>query len=58
MFYVTGEKDLNSTPLMSKKLAKINKNEYKIIKGARHILQLTHSEQFNFYLIKFIKGLE
>lgn len=58
MFYVTGEKDLNSTPLMSKKLAKINKNEYKIIKGARHILQLTHSEEFNFYLIKFIKGLE
>jgi len=58
MFYVTGEKDLNSTPLMSKKLAKINNNKYKVIKGARHILQSTHSELFNFYLIKFIKGLD
>jgi pimeloyl-ACP methyl ester carboxylesterase len=58
MLYLTGEKDLNSTPLMSKNLAKINNNKYKIIKGARHILQLTHSKQFNFYLIKFIKGLE
>ena len=58
MFYITGDKDMNSTPLMSKKLANINNDKYKIIKGARHILQLTHFEQFNYYLIKFIKGLE
>ena len=58
MLYITGEKDFNSTPEMSKKLAKINKNKYIVIKNARHILPLTHSKQFNFHLNQFIKGLD
>lgn len=57
MFYITGDKDPNSTPFMTKKLAKNQLQQYTIIKGARHILQLTHAKQFNFYLNKFIKGL-
>jgi len=58
MFYITGEKDLNSTPSMSKKLANINNQRYMVIKGARHMLPLTHSKQCNFHLINFIKGLQ
>jgi pimeloyl-ACP methyl ester carboxylesterase len=58
MFYITGEKDLNSTPLMSKNLAKLTKSNYVIIKNARHILQLTHSTKFNFHLNQFIKSLK
>ncbi len=58
MFYITGEKDLNSTPSMSKKLANINNQRYVVIKGARHMLPLTHSKQCNFHLINFIKGLQ
>ena len=55
MLYITGEKDLNSTPLMSKKLAKINVQNYAVIKGARHLVPLTHDKQCNFHLIHFIK---
>lgn len=58
MLYITGEKDLNSTPSMSKKLAKINDHNYAVIKGARHVVQLTHAKQCNFHLINFIKGLQ
>ena len=58
MLYVTGEKDLNSTPSMSKKLAKINDQNYAIIKGARHVVPVTHSKKCNFHLINFIKGLQ
>ena len=58
MLYITGEKDLNSTPSMSKKLAKINDHNYAVIKGARHMVQLTHAKQCNFHLINFIKGLQ
>ena len=58
MLYITGEKDLNSTPSMSKKLAKINNQNYAIIKGARHVVPVTHSKQCNFHLINFIKGLQ
>ena len=58
MLYITGEKDLNSTPLMSKKLAKINVQNYAVIKGARHLVPLTHAKQCNFHLINFIKGLQ
>ena len=58
MFYITGEKDFNSTPLMSKNLAKLTKSNYVIIKNARHILQLTHSTKFNFHLNQFIKSLK
>ena len=58
MLYITGEKDLNSTPSMSKKLSKINDHNYVVIKGARHVVPLTHSKQFNFHLINFIKGLQ
>ena len=58
MFYITGEMDLNSTPFMSKKLAKLTKSDYVIIKNARHILQLTHSTKFNFHLNQFIKSLK
>ena len=57
MLYVTGEKDLNSTPSMSKKLAKINDQNYAIIKGARHVVPVTHSKKCNFHLINFIKSL-
>ena len=58
MLYITGEKDLNSTPLMSKNLAKLTKGEFVVVKNARHILQLTHSTKFNFYLNQFIKSLD
>ena len=58
MLYITGEMDLNSTPLMSKNLAKLTKSNYVIIKNARHILQLTHSTKFNFHLNQFIKSLK
>ena len=58
MLYITGEKDLNSTPSMSKKLAKINDQNYAIIKGARHVVPVTHSKKCNFHLINFIKGLQ
>ena len=58
MLYVTGEKDLNSTPSMSKILAKINDQNYAIIKGARHVVPVTHSKKCNFHLINFIKGLQ
>ena len=58
MLYITGEKDLNSKPSMSKKLAKINDQNYAVIKGARHVVQLTHAKQFNLHLINFIKGLQ
>ena len=58
MLYITGEKDLNSTPSMSKKLAKINGQNYAIIKGARHVVPITHAKQCNFHLINFIKGLQ
>jgi len=57
MLYITGEKDFNSTPLMSKNLAKLTKGEFVVVKNARHILQLTHSTKFNFYLNQFIKSL-
>jgi pimeloyl-ACP methyl ester carboxylesterase len=57
MLFITGEKDLNSTPAMSKKLAIINNQSYVVVKGARHMVPLTHSKQFNFHLIKFIKSL-
>ena len=57
MLYITGEKDLNSTPSMSKKLAKINGQNYAVIKGARHVVPLTHAKQCNFRIINFIKGL-
>ena len=58
MLYITGEKDLNSTPSMSKKLAKINDHNYAVIKGAKHVVPLTHAKQCNFHLINFIKGLQ
>ena len=58
MLYITGEKDLNSTPSMSKKLANINDQKYAVIKGAKHMVPLTHSQQCNFHLINFIKGLQ
>ena len=58
MLYITGEKDLNSTPSMSKKLAKINGQNYAIINGARHVVPITHAKQCNFHLINFIKGLQ
>ena len=58
MLYITGEKDLNSTPSMSKKLAKINDQNYVVIKGARHVVPVTHSKKCNFHLINFIKGLQ
>ena len=58
MLYIAGEKDLNSTPSMSKKLSKINGQNYAIIKGARHVVPLTHAKQCNFHLINFIKGLQ
>ena len=58
MLYITGEKDLNSTPSMSKKLAKINDQNYAVIKGARHVVPVTHSKKCNFHLINFIKGLQ
>ena len=58
MLYITGEKDLNSTPSMSKKLAKINGQNYTVIKGARHVVPLTHAKQCNFHLLNFIKGLQ
>jgi len=58
MLYITGEKDLNSTPSMSKKLAKINGQNYAVIKGARHMVPLTHAKQCNFHIINFIKGLK
>ena len=51
MLYITGEKDLNSTPSMSKKLAKINDHNYTVIKGARHVVPLTHAKQCNLHLI-------
>ena len=58
MLYITGEKDLNSTPSMTKKLANINDQKYAVIKGAKHVVPLTHSKQCNFHLINFIKGLQ
>ena len=58
MLYITGEKDLNSTPSMSKKLAKINDQIMQVIKGAKHVVPLTHAKQCNFHLINFIKGLQ
>ena len=58
MLYITGEKDLNSTPSMSKKLSKINDHNYAVIKGAKHVVPLTHAKQCNFHLINFIKGLQ
>ena len=58
MMFITGEKDQNSSPLMSKKLAKFHNSKVLIIKNARHALFLTHFNQFNFHLNQFIKGLE
>ena len=43
---------------MSKKLAKINDQNYAVIKGARHMVPLSHAKQCNFHLINFIKGLQ
>ena len=58
MMFITGEKDQNSSPLMSKKLARFHNSKVLIIKNARHALFLTHFNQFNFHLNQFIKGLE
>ena len=43
---------------MSKKLAKINNHNYAVIKGARHVVPLTHAKQCDLHLINFIKGLQ
>ena len=47
---------LKKLPLLLK--IKINDHNFAVIKGARHVVQLTHAKQCNFHLINFIKGLQ
>ena len=43
---------------IKKIIENINDQKYAVIKGAKHMVPLTHSKQCNFHLINFIKGLQ
>lgn len=56
--FITGTLDSNSTPLMSRDMAKISPlGTAKIITGAGHMIQMTHTKEVNKILRSFALGI-
>lgn len=57
--FITGDKDHNSSAEMSQQMASICPNgSYVIIPHSGHMLQLTHPEELNLVLVKFIQNVK
>ena len=55
-YFVTGNEDKNSIPVMSKQLASLVSDSWcSIVDNAGHMLQLTHATELNEYLLAFVK---
>ncbi len=57
LMFLTGERDENSTPAMSQAMARVaGVDDAVIVRGARHMAQLTHAGAVNSALLDFAAG--
>lgn len=55
VFFMTGEDDANSQPSMSQAMAQRAPNScFEVVSGARHMMTLTHADEVNSHLVKFL----
>ncbi len=57
VLFITGTDDANSSPAMSERMAEETQNgKALIIQGARHMAPMTHAEEINHAILRFING--